>query len=99
MNDFLEKLQSYLFYIVQVRIYNRLLIFAHGIKINARSPIELQSIINLPVNNDLQTEEDFEPVLGTYELRGRRVEKNFQANTMQYRKIENCLMKMATRGT
>jgi hypothetical protein len=49
--------------------------------------------------NDLHAEEDFEPVLGTYELGGRKVEKNFQANSMQYRKIENCLMKMATRGT
>jgi hypothetical protein len=50
-------------------------------------------------DNDLQAEEDFKPVLGTYELRGRKVEKNFQANTMQYRKIENFIMKMATWGT
>ena len=50
MNDFLEKLQSYLFYIVQVRIYKRLLKFAHGIKINGSSPFEVQFIINLPVN-------------------------------------------------
>ena len=47
---FFEKLQSYLFYIVQVRIYKRLLKFARGIKINGSSPFEVQFIINLPVN-------------------------------------------------
>ncbi len=41
---------SDLFYIVQVRIYKRLLKFARGIKINGSSPFEVQSIIILPVN-------------------------------------------------
>ncbi len=49
--------------------------------------------------NDLQAEEDFEPVLGGYPRKKSR--KNFQANKMQYKKIKNCQMKMqmATRGT
>jgi hypothetical protein len=74
MSDFLVKLQSYQLFTLQVRIYNKLLIFAHGIKTNARSPLELRSQINSPVTPDIQTEENIPPILGSYELRGRRVE-------------------------
>ena len=43
---------------------------------NARSPLELRSLINSPVTPDNQTEENIVPVLGSYELRGRRAEKS-----------------------
>ena len=55
MSDFLVKLQSYQLFTLAARIYNKLLIFAHGIKTNARSPLELQSIINEPVSPDSKT--------------------------------------------
>ena len=42
--------------------------------IDARSPIELQSLIISLVTPDVQTEENIERVLGTYEHRERRVE-------------------------
>jgi hypothetical protein len=71
-----SKLKSYQLFTLQVRIYNRLLIFAHGIKTNARSLLELRSLINSSVIPDLETEENFDHLLGSYELRGRRVEKN-----------------------
>ena len=54
MNDFYEKLQSYHLFTLKVRIYNKLLIFARGIKRNARSPLNLQSSINLPFTPDVQ---------------------------------------------
>ena len=76
MSDFLVKLQSYQLFTLQVRIYNKLLIFAHGIKTNARSPLELRSLVNSPVSPDLETEENIDHVLGSYVLRGRRVEKS-----------------------
>ena len=71
----LVKLQSYQLFTLQARIYNKLLIFAHGIKTNARSPIELRSLINSPVTPDIQTKEKIPPFLGFYELRGRKVQK------------------------
>ncbi len=74
MINSLVKLQSYQLFTLQARIYNKL-IFTHGIKTNARSLLELRSIINEPVSPDAQTEDEILPVLGTYELRGRRVEK------------------------
>ncbi len=58
MSDFLVKLQSYQLFTLQARIYNKLLIFAHGIKTNARSPLELRSLINSAVTPDVQTEEN-----------------------------------------
>ena len=76
MSGFLVKLQSYQLFTLQVRIYNKLLIFAHGIKTNARSPLELRSHINSPVTPDIQTLENIPPILSSYELRGRRVEKS-----------------------
>ena len=76
MSDFLVKLQSYQLFTLQARIYNKLLSFAHGIKTNARSPLELRSLINSAVSPDVQTEENILPVVGSYELRGRRVVKS-----------------------
>ncbi len=38
--------------------------------------LELRSHINSPVTPDIQTEENISPILGSYELRGRRVEKS-----------------------
>jgi len=76
MSDFLVKLQSYQLFTLQARIYNKLLSFAHGIKTNARSPLELRSLINSAVTPDVQTEENILPVVGSYELRGRRVVKS-----------------------
>ena len=57
-------------------ISRKLLSFAHGIKTNARSPLELRSLINSAVTPDVQTEENILPVFGSFELRGRRVEKS-----------------------
>jgi hypothetical protein len=76
MSDFLVKLQSYQLFILQARIYNKLLIFAHGIKTNARSNLELRSLINLTVTPDIQADENILLILGSYELRGRSVEKS-----------------------
>ena len=76
LSNFLVKLQFYQLFTLQARIYNKLLIFTYGIKTNARSPLELRSIINEPVSPDAQTEDEILPVLGTYELRGRRVQRS-----------------------
>ena len=48
MSDFIEKLNSYSLFTLQSRIYNKLLLFAHGIKSNKKSPVELQALIDLP---------------------------------------------------
>ncbi len=58
-----------------------MLIFAHGIKTNARSPLELRSLINSAVTSDVQTEENIVPVFGSYVLRGRRVVKSVVPET------------------
>jgi hypothetical protein len=63
-------------------INNILLIFAHGIKKNARSPLELRTLINSPVSPDLETEEKIDHVLGLYVPRGRRVEKSVIPETL-----------------
>ena len=44
-------------------------------------PVELRSLINSPVTPDIQTEENIAPILGSYELRGRRVEKSVITET------------------
>ena len=75
MSDFLVKLQSCQLFTLQARIYNKLLIFAHGIKTNARSPFELRSLINSAVTPDVQAEENIVPVFGSYELKRRKVVK------------------------
>ena len=67
-----------------------MLIFAHGIKTNARSPLELRSLISSAVTPDVQTEENILPVFGFYELRGRREvktvvpETNYETLTFKY---------------
>ncbi len=58
-----------------------MLIFTHGIKANARSPLELRSLINSAVTPDVQTEENIVPVFGTYKLRERRVVKSVVPET------------------
>jgi hypothetical protein len=72
---------DFFLFTLQARVYNKLLIFTHVIKTNARSPVELRSLINSPVTPDIHTEENIVPVLGSYELRGRRVEKNIIPET------------------
>jgi hypothetical protein len=41
MSYFIVKLQSYQLFILQAKIYNKLLLFARGIKTNARLTLEL----------------------------------------------------------
>jgi hypothetical protein len=76
VRNFLVKLQSYQLFTLQARIYNKLLIFAYGIKTNARLPLERRSIINEPVTLDVQAKDEIISVFGSYELRGRREDKN-----------------------
>ena len=45
MDEFTEKLHSYDLFTFQSRIYNKLLVFAHGIKTNGRAPVELKSYL------------------------------------------------------
>ena len=45
MDEFTEKLNSYDLFTFQSRIYNKLLVFAHGIKTNGRAPVELKSYL------------------------------------------------------
>ena len=52
MKEFVEKLHSYDLFTLQSRIYNKLLMFAHSIKTNSRSPVELKSYIDLPDQED-----------------------------------------------
>ncbi len=61
-------MSDFVVFILKIRIYNKLLIFAHGIKTNARSPLELRSLINSPVSPELGTKENIDYVLGSYEL-------------------------------
>ena len=52
MSEFIKKLQSYYLFTLQSRIYNKLLMFAHSIKTNSKSPTELKSLIVLPAPDD-----------------------------------------------
>ena len=52
MSEFIKKLQSYYLFTLQSRIYNKLLMFAHSIKTNSKSPSELKSLIVLPAPDD-----------------------------------------------
>jgi len=52
LREFVEKLQSYDLFTLQSRVYNKLLLFAHGIMTNGRSPAELKSQIISPVPED-----------------------------------------------
>jgi hypothetical protein len=65
---------------LQSRIYNKLLLFAHGIKSNKKSPAKLQAIINLLVLtvNELNKS----TTQGVCELRrGRSLVKNIIPET------------------
>ncbi len=53
----------------------KILIFAHGIKTNARS------LINSAVTPDVQPEENIVPAFGSFELRSRRVVKSVVPET------------------
>jgi hypothetical protein len=82
MNDFIDKLHSYDLFTLQSRIYNKLLLFAHGIKSNKKSPTELQAILNLPDQTENVTELNKSPTQGVYELRrGRTLVKNIIPET------------------
>ncbi len=65
-----------LLFTLQARIRNKLLIFTHGIKTNARPPLELRSLINSPFTPDNQTEENIVPVLDSDKLMGTLFYKN-----------------------
>jgi hypothetical protein len=47
MSEFIAKLQAYDLFTLQSRLYFKLLTFAHGIKSNKNSPIELKTNLNL----------------------------------------------------
>ena len=80
MSDFIEKLNSYSLFTLQSRIYNKLLLFAHGIKSNKKSPVELQALIDLPAPAEESAE--IIPSQGVYELRrGRTLVKNIIPET------------------
>jgi hypothetical protein len=91
MSDFIDKLHSYDLFTLQSRIYNKLLLFAHCIKSNKKSPTELQAIINLPVLTENVAELNKSPTQGVYELRrGRTLVKNiisepkYETRTFKY---------------
>jgi hypothetical protein len=57
MSEFVEKLHSYELFTFQSRIYNKVLLFAHGIKTNSKSPLELKSYLEIEVPDEEQTTE------------------------------------------
>ena len=57
MSEFVEKLHSYELFTFQSRIYNKVLLFAHGIKTNNKSPLELKSYLEIEVPDEEQTTE------------------------------------------
>ena len=81
MKDFIEKLHSYNLFTLQSRIYNKLLMFAHSIKTNARAPVDLKSQINLPAPED-DLGKQLEQTVNVYDLRrGRTLVKNIIPET------------------
>ncbi len=75
MSDFIKKLNSHSLFTLQSRIYNKLLLFAHGIKSNKKSPVELQALIDLTAPAEESAE--IIPSQVVYELRkGRTLVKN-----------------------
>ncbi len=70
----LIKLKSYQLFTFKPWILKKLLLFAHDMKTNARSPSELQSSFNLAVNPNVQTEKDTEKK-NFWSLRNRKREK------------------------
>jgi hypothetical protein len=80
MSGFINKLNSYSLFTLQSRIYNKLLLFAHGIKSNKKSPVELQALIDLPA--PAEESAAIIPSQGVYELRrGRTLVKNIIPDT------------------
>jgi hypothetical protein len=57
MSEFVEKLHSYELFTFQSRIYNKSLLFAHGINTNRRSPLELKSFLEIEVSDEEQPTE------------------------------------------
>jgi hypothetical protein len=68
MSDFIDKLHSYGLFTLQSRIYNKLLLFTHGIKSNKKSPVELRALIDFPAPTDEPA--GIKSSQGVYELRG-----------------------------
>jgi hypothetical protein len=62
MSEFVEKLHSYELFTFQSRIYNKVLFFAHGIKTNSRSPLELKSYLEMEVSDEEQPTEQPETI-------------------------------------
>ena len=62
MSEFVEKLHSYELFTFQSRIYNKVLLFAHGIKTNSRSPLELKSYLEMEVSDEEQPTEQPETI-------------------------------------
>ena len=56
-SEFVEKLHSFDLFTFQSRIYNKVLLFAHGIKTNSGSPLELKSYLEIEVPDEEQTTE------------------------------------------
>jgi hypothetical protein len=80
MSDLIEELYSYSLFTLQSRIYKKLLLFAHGIKSNKKSPVELQALIDLPA--PVEESAEIIPAQGVYELRrGRTLVKNIIPDT------------------
>ena len=63
-------LYSYDLFTLQLRIYNKLLLFTHGIKANKKLPVELQALIDFPAPAEKPAE--IIPSQGVYELRRGR---------------------------
>jgi hypothetical protein len=77
MSDFIDKLHSYDLFTLQSRIYNKLLLFTHGIKSNM---VELQALIDFPASADEPAE--IIPSQGVYEFRrGRTLVKSIIPET------------------
>jgi hypothetical protein len=57
MSEYVEKLHSYELFTFQSRICNKVLLFAHIIKTNSRSPLELKSYLKTEVSDDEQSTE------------------------------------------
>jgi hypothetical protein len=64
------KCHSYDLFTFQSRIYNKLLLLTHGIKSNKKSPVELQTLIDLLAPAEEPAE--IIPSQGVYELRRGR---------------------------
>jgi hypothetical protein len=57
MSDFINKLNSYSLFTLQSRIYNKLLLFAHGIKSNKKSPVEVYFKLLLIFRHQLKNQQ------------------------------------------